>query len=79
MAKKKYYGLTGGCVAPREKAVISEDMSAIANMPTQAKIVRLPSTPYGEQPFLGDSLKTVDAQIRADLASGPRKKDQKKY
>lgn len=46
--------------------MISEDHTAIANMPQNVIMKPWPSAPYGEKEFLDDTIRGIDVQIGGD-------------
>lgn len=54
--------------------MISEDRSAIANMPQEVKYVQYPQDPYYVSPKLNDTMRGIDRQISDDVYSKSLKK-----
>lgn len=77
MAKKRFYDADQNGYEMRMKRemsdsrMISEDRSAIANLPQEVMIKAYPAEPYGTYPDLNDTQSGVDRQISQD--SGKRK------
>ena len=67
MAKKRYYD-------DNYSGMISEDKSAIANLPQNVKYVQYPESPYWSEPGLNDNLRGVDRQMADDVYSKSLKK-----
>jgi len=72
MAKRYYDGAYAGA-APRkmqearDSRMISEDMSAIANLPQGVIYREYPKTPYSMPEGLDDTMYSVDRQMKDDL------------
>jgi len=72
MAKRYYDGAYAG-MAPRkaqemrDSGMISEDSSAIANLPQGVIYKQYPSTPYNMPEGLNDTMSVIDRQIRDDM------------
>lgn len=56
----------------RDAGMISEDKSAIANLPQNVVMKAYPACPYDSY-NLNDNIKGIDTQIRDDVMGGKRK------
>jgi predicted solute-binding protein len=66
MAKRKFYDSSERSIESKERAMISEDHSAMANLPQQVIMKYYPKSPYGVNSELDDTIRGIDKQIGAD-------------
>jgi predicted solute-binding protein len=66
MAKRKFYDSSERAIESKEGAMISEDHSAMANLPQQVMMKYYPKSPYGLSSDLDDTIRGVDKQMSAD-------------
>lgn len=79
MAKKRFYSMSERAMEKRDSGMLSNDMSACANMPQDVKYHAWPKDPSYASYNLDDTITGIDEQLRAD-GSGMRKhKSRTKY
>lgn len=82
MAKKKYYKSMDKSYKNEdmgEKSMLSEDRSAIANLPQSVKYTSWPKMPSNSSVYLEDTIYGIDNQIKGDLKNQKRGKFIEKY
>lgn len=86
MAKKKYHGrgadkrmMSSHERQENGRGFISEDHSALANLPQEVKMQEYPRFMYGLDPYLDDTIRGIDGQIYADDSQMKRHISKSKY
>ena len=79
MAKRKFYDATEREMESKEGSMLSDDRSAIANLPQNVMMKPYPRCPYGVESRLDDSISGIDRQIGADDSAARRGRSKEKY
>lgn len=83
MAKRKYHNSKRNMdMHERQengRGFISEDHSAMANLPQAVKMQEYPRFMYGLDPYLDDTIRGIDGQIYADDSQMKRHISKSKY
>lgn len=77
--KKRFYSESEKQLESRDSGMLSDDKSAIANMPQDVKYHEWPRSASYAQYELTDTIAGVDAQMRDDAAGAKRHRSKTKY
>lgn len=84
---KKYHGRSkmytgydnGRSMEKRDSGMLSEDRSAVANLPQDVIVKQYPRCPYGLDSYLDDTMSGIDKQIGSDDGAARRNRSKSKY